>query len=135
MDSVLSWSIIREKIVKASITLLTMILFLAGAMFEREAPGQAELDTVDQGFDSYFAFVYYVIVTLSTVGYGDWSPTLPSSRVLAMMCIGITLTYFPYQLGELVDLLTQPKTLVGRLPQYKDKRPHIVVMGKLDHTQ
>jgi len=36
-------------------------------------------------FESYFEFVYFVIITITTVGYGDFSATTVVGRIL--ICI------------------------------------------------
>ena len=51
----------------------------------------------DHGYDSMFRGVYWSIVTMSTVGYGDITPSTPFGQVLAamLMIIGYSVIAVP----------------------------------------
>ena len=49
---------------------------------------------------------YFVIVTLSTVGYGDINPTTSQGSIIALIMLFITLIYVPTQTSELLRLVS-----------------------------
>jgi len=54
-------------------------------------------------FRSYFRCIYFVVVTFSTVGYGDMYPSTNRSRAVIMGCIACGVTLIPYLLGMLSE--------------------------------
>ncbi|CAM9428323.1 unnamed protein product, partial [Laminaria digitata] len=58
--------------------------------------------------------LYFTIVTLSTVGYGDVLPLTAFSRMLVVVVILFALTYVPLEVGNLVDVISsRPKNRSG----------------------
>jgi len=72
----------RAKITVFLTFVLTAVLVVGAAMYVIEGP--------ERGFDSIPTSVYWAIVTLTTVGYGDISPQTPLGRALAaaLMIVG-----------------------------------------------
>ena len=46
-------------------------------------------------FDSYWEALWWAIVTVGTVGYGDVTPTNGAGRVVALIMILFTMAFFP----------------------------------------
>lgn len=67
----------REKITVFVITVLTLVLIIGAVMFLVEGP--------EHGFSDIPTSVYWAIVTLTTVGYGDISPQTPLGKFLASL--------------------------------------------------
>jgi voltage-gated potassium channel len=72
----------RAKITVFLTFVLTVVLVVGAFMYVIEGP--------ERGFDSIPTSVYWAIVTLTTVGYGDISPQTPLGRTLAaaLMILG-----------------------------------------------
>ena len=71
----------RRKILVFLFAVLTLIIVFGALMFIIEGP--------EHGFDSIPESIYWAIVTITTVGYGDISPQTPLGQMiaaLAMIC-------------------------------------------------
>lgn len=80
-----SWS----KIAVFLFTVLTMIVVIGAVMYVVEGP--------ENGFTSIPTSMYWAIVTMTTVGYGDISPQTPIGQMLAsiVMIIGYSIIAVP----------------------------------------
>ena len=79
----------REKILVFLFAVITIVLITGAAMYLVEGP--------ENGFDNIPASVYWAIVTLTTVGYGDMIPTTSFGRFLAsiLMVTGYAIIAVP----------------------------------------
>lgn len=79
----------RRKITVFVIAVLTLVTILGSLMYV--------IESADAGFDSIPRSVYWAIVTLTTVGYGDISPQTPVGQALAalIMIIGYSIIAVP----------------------------------------
>ena len=71
----------RRKILVFLFSVLTLIVIFGALMFIIEGP--------EHGFNSIPQAIYWAIVTITTVGYGDISPQTPLGQLvaaLAMIC-------------------------------------------------
>lgn len=85
---------------------------------------------MERGFETYASFLYFMFITISTVGYGDWTPTLPLTRWVCMLVILLVVTIVPATLNELGRLLASPARRIGAVP--RATRPHFVIIGDID---
>ena len=79
----------RRKIIVFVFTVLTVVVVVGALMYLVEGPAH--------GFDNIPTGMYWAIVTLTTVGYGDLSPTTPLGRMLAsaLMILGYGIIAVP----------------------------------------
>ena len=79
----------RNKIVVFVLVVLTMVLIMGAAMYLVEGP--------EHGFTNIPTGVYWAIVTMTTVGYGDISPATPLGKCLASiaMILGYSIIIVP----------------------------------------
>jgi voltage-gated potassium channel len=79
----------RRKILVFLVTVATLVVILGSLMFLIEGEGN--------GFTSIPASIYWAVVTLTTVGYGDISPHTPIGRSLAVivMILGYSIIAIP----------------------------------------
>jgi len=96
--------IIADIIAEKRFDLYTLFMFagfmvLAGAsaiyLFEGDLP--------ESGVDNFFDAVYWAVVTLSTVGYGDISPVTSEGRLVAMMVIATGIGVFAFSTSIIVS--------------------------------
>jgi voltage-gated potassium channel len=79
----------RRKIVVFLVTVLVAVAILGTAVYLVEG--------AEHGFTSIPIAMYWAIVTMTTVGYGDISPQTPLGRILAslLMVLGYSLIIVP----------------------------------------
>jgi len=83
------------------------VLFWFAAAYRRFAVHFSNSDIVG----SVDGALYYSVVTMTTVGYGDITPSDALSRWIAVMHISVSLFLTLIVLGRLVSLLPKPKSL------------------------
>jgi voltage-gated potassium channel len=79
----------RHKIVVFIISMLTIVIILGAVMFSLESP--------EAGFTSIPRSIYWAIITITTVGYGDIAPLTPAGQAVAsfIMLIGYSIIAVP----------------------------------------
>ncbi|GFR99152.1 potassium channel subfamily T member 1 [Elysia marginata] len=77
-----------------------------------------------------FEAVYFVIVTLSTVGYGDISPDIWLGQLFMLVMICVAFSFIPRQLEEIGSTWSQRKKMGGDYTKRAASRgKHVVVIG------
>jgi hypothetical protein len=122
----------------AGFELLEVILTIAGTMWILEALGditdfEDKFQASGMGEISFFAMVYFTFVTISTLGFGDYSPSTLESRFFIILAIFAGVTFFSYISVTMLGIIEMEASGRGRFrPQRgwdKDERGHILVMG------
>ncbi len=82
------------------------------------------------GFDSYFDTLWYAIVTLTTVGYGDISPSTTIGRALGMVLLIFGVGIFATISGKIASMLFDFRIKKEKgLIMLKQMRKHFIVCG------
>jgi len=81
---------------------------------------------------SYWNAVYFLMVTMSTVGYGDITCGTSLGRVFQLMFLAVGLALFASVLPEILELLGSQSKWAGTYHGDKGKR-HIVVCGHITY--
>ena len=104
---------------KCTIILLTLIIIFGSLMFLVEGP--------EHGFDSIPESIYWAIVTMTTVGYGDLVPQTALGRLLAsvVMMLGFGIIAIP----------TGLLTVSGVRHQQKRRGPTCAACGRQGHRE
>ena len=91
-----SLSAVDQKVATLSIIIISIIFMSACLVQTLEK---------ENGMQDFGVAMYFVVVTISTVGYGDYSPASPAGRaVVCCMIIGF-MVIVPVKISELADLL------------------------------
>ena len=79
----------RYKIIVFIISMLTIVIILGSIMYS--------IESVEAGFTSIPRSVYWAIITITTVGYGDIAPMTPLGQAIAsiIMLIGYSIIAVP----------------------------------------
>ena len=88
------------------LTLFTLIFVYAGLIYQVEH--QINSDRLVNFFDAF----YFVVVTMTTVGYGDVTPLSEAGRVMTVLMIFTGVLFIPWQLSELIAQVVKTSTLV-----------------------
>ncbi|KAL7067075.1 hypothetical protein ACR3K2_24940 [Cryptosporidium serpentis] len=106
LDIILYWS---SEIMRIGIviiwTILIVLVGFSGAMMIIESPYP--------NFTTLFDYFYFTIITIATVGYGDFAPHYFLSRFICVVLILFTLIYIPNQISNLVQLTQAPPDTLG----------------------
>ncbi len=87
-------------------TLFSIIFIYSGAIY------QAEHDVKGGNFVTFLDAVYFAVVTMTTVGYGDITPTTEAGRGLTITMILTGIALIPTQIGNLIRQFTKVKDSV-----------------------
>lgn len=80
---------------------------------------------------SFFDCFYFIVVTVATVGYGDFHPTTQLSRFVVIMFIITSLVLIPMQVNQLIVLL-QASSAYRNSFYPKDDEEHIILCGHVN---
>ena len=92
--------------VRIFLTLFTLIFVYAGLIYQVEH--QVNSDRLHNFFDAF----YFVVVTMTTVGYGDVTPLSQAGRVMTLLMIFTGVLFIPWQLSELIGQVVKTSSLV-----------------------
>lgn len=117
------------KIIIIGIIILALaILFtFSGIMYILEAPD------IERDFVKPLDFVYFGVITMSTVGYGDYTPVTKAGKFLTMFIIITCISFVAAQFKRLKEAMFSPKTVMGIIPKQDDN--YILILGPVSPTQ
>ncbi len=97
----------REGLIVARIifTLISIILIYSGAIYQVEHPVDPNV------FGSFLDAMYFAVVTMTTVGYGDVTPVSDAGRILTVMMILTGIALIPTQVGILIQNINRMQTV------------------------
>ena len=76
--------------------------------------------------------IYYIFMTLTTVGYGDLSPQKGEGQIFIMMVILYTMIYLlPTRSQELLRLIGLKSFYARREYEFNNEIPHLVITGDI----
>lgn len=87
------------QIVRVVYTLVTLIFISSSAVYECESLAHGG------SIQTYFDAVYFTVITLTTVGYGDITPVTDSGKVVTVLMIISGVIFIPWQAGKLIKII------------------------------
>ncbi|KAJ8005849.1 hypothetical protein DPEC_G00122180 [Dallia pectoralis] len=106
------------------------LLTSAGLVHLLENSGDPWLDAYDGQHIYYFECVYFLVVTMSTVGYGDVEIKTTLGRGFVVIFIFIGLGLFANFVPEVVAIIINRKRFDGNFPSVSGQT-HVVVCGHI----
>ena len=85
-----------------------MIFVYAGLIY------QVEHNVNDRGLNNFFDAFYFVVVTMTTVGYGDVTPLSQAGKAMTLLMILTGVLFVPWQLSELIKQVLKTANLVQK---------------------
>jgi voltage-gated potassium channel len=95
-------------IARIFLTIFSIIFIYSGLIY------QVEHEINGQRFQNFFDAFYFVVVTITTVGYGDVTPLSESGRAMTLLMILTGVLFIPWQLGELIKQFVKTANLVEK---------------------
>ncbi|NJO70901.1 MAG: ion transporter [Oscillatoriales cyanobacterium RM1_1_9] len=80
-------------------TLVTIIFVFSGLIYQVENPVNPQI------FRTFLDAVYFCVVTMTTVGFGDVTPQSEAGRFLTILMILTGIALIPWQIGDLIKQL------------------------------
>lgn len=90
------------------LTLFSLIFVYAGLIY------QVEHEVNGRGLKNFFDAFYFVVVTMTTVGYGDVTPLSEAGRAMTLLMILTGVLFIPWQLSELIKQVLKTVNLVEK---------------------
>ncbi|MGF1589290.1 MAG: ion transporter [Pleurocapsa sp.] len=92
--------------VRIFLTLFTLIFVYAGLIY------QVEHEINSNHLVNFFDAFYFVVVTMTTVGYGDVTPLSQAGRLMTVLMIFTGVLFIPWQLSELIAQVVKTNNFV-----------------------
>ena len=95
-----------KKIMGLIMVLKCIFVALMGTavMFVAEKPCHALQDDCDDGFQHFGNTLYFVFVTLSTVGFGDMAPKTVAGKIGIVFIIMASISYLPNIISDVLEM-------------------------------
>ncbi|MFE1748067.1 ion transporter [Coleofasciculus sp. H7-2] len=90
-------------------TLLAIIFVYSGLIYQVEHPVNPKV------FATFLDAVYFSVVTMTTVGFGDVTPSSEAGRLMTVLMILTGIALIPWQLGDLIKRLVKTANQVETL--------------------
>jgi voltage-gated potassium channel len=85
-------------------TIFSIIFIYSGLIYQVEHPVNPH------NFATFFDAVYFVVVTMTTVGFGDLTPTSDAGKLMTVLMILTGIALIPWQLGDLIKQVAKSGT-------------------------
>jgi hypothetical protein len=123
----------RRRAVVVGLRFMALIVCFAGLLFTLEALGDiAGLNDIfidaEMGSISFYQMCYFIFVTISTVGYGDFAPKTVLGRAFVGVVITGGVAFFSVETSALVNLAATEASGRGAFKKRRRGR-HVLVAG------
>jgi voltage-gated potassium channel len=102
----------REKssiVTRIIFTIFSIIFIYSGLIYQVEHPVNPK------EFGTFFDAVYFAVVTMTTVGFGDITPTSQAGKMMTVLMILTGIALIPWQLGNLIEQVAKNANKVSAI--------------------
>ncbi|OQR96521.1 Voltage-gated Ion Channel (VIC) Superfamily [Achlya hypogyna] len=75
--------------------------------------------------------MYFVVITIATLGYGDIAPKSPYGRVIVILLITASTVLLPLEISTLSDVLNRETEYDKAYTARKEQGPHVLICGEV----
>jgi voltage-gated potassium channel len=90
-------------------TIFSIIFIYSGLIY------QVEHTVNPQAFSTFFDAVYFAVVTMTTVGFGDVTPTSDAGKLMTVLMILTGIALIPWQLKDLIEQIAKGSNKVSTI--------------------
>ncbi|KND04243.1 uncharacterized protein SPPG_01674 [Spizellomyces punctatus DAOM BR117] len=78
--------------------------------------------------------LYYIMVTFSTIGFGDLTPSSVPSRVVVMLLIIVVVVFVPIQTGKIAEIYNSTSAYQRAKYSPESEHAHVILGGTVSYT-
>ena len=116
---------VRKFLSQMALSIFTMILFDSAIM--------QYLELHEQDYE-FHTWMYFLVVSISTVGYGDISPISTLGRFCAMFFICFAIIFVPQQSNTLIEKMNRSSVYARSYYKARGNTKHVLICGDLHST-
>ncbi|KAJ3024231.1 hypothetical protein HKX48_004504 [Thoreauomyces humboldtii] len=130
----LSFSETEEKreLTILGLSFMNFVFLSASIINALETINSAKAD--DASLSNWHDSLYYIMVTFSTIGFGDLTPSSIPSRIIVIMLIIVVIIFVPIQTGKIAEIYNS--TSAYQRANYSAHREHchVILAGTVSYT-
>ena len=132
----------ENEVVKCIINILILSIFIIlffSSIFRIVEIGLVDLLIMDpnnrlfklRNHTKFHDFLYFTVITISTVGYGDIYPISEGGRLLIICLIVLAAYYIPKKTGEILSILEDTSIYSREIYKSHPEIPHLILCGSV----
>ena len=122
------WGVRRSFVLKLGIVLLVVFIGATIAVYFVERGSGGSINTLGEAF-------WWLIVTVATVGYGDFTPVTTTGRIIASVLIVIGVSLIPFVAAQGASYLVTRRLREEKGLEKISNREHTVICGWNEHVE
>lgn len=116
------------QVVRTFGVLFTLIFITAGLVYEAE-------HSTNPQFKDFFSSLYFSIIALSTVGFGDYAPITPAGKTVVSISIIVGLCIVPYQASLVASAVADEQRRRDEKPVVLDGSDAEAILASLEESR